>query len=79
MTPYRFLPKGVAGLEWVLAAAPGYCPWERGQKSKALLAAQLTRLEQEFGMTLSARTRISVPGVTPVCDPGKASFSQHPG
>jgi len=30
------------------------------------LAAQLTGLEQEFGMTPSARTRISVP-VTPIC------------
>jgi P27 family predicted phage terminase small subunit len=38
------------------------------------LAAQLTRLEQEFGMTPSARTRISVPVAQIAPDPVKARF-----
>ena len=38
------------------------------------LAAQLTRLEQEFGMTPSARTRISVPVAPPVHDPLEAKY-----
>ena len=41
------------------------------------LAAQLTRLEQEFGMTPSARTRISVPAARPVSDPEKERFFKH--
>jgi len=38
------------------------------------LAAQLTRLEQEFGMTPSARTRISVPVTLIAPDPAKAQY-----
>ncbi len=41
------------------------------------LAAQLTRLEQEFGMTPSARTRISVPVAPRVRDPEKARFFEQ--
>ena len=43
------------------------------------LAAQLTRLEQEFGMTPSAPTRINMPVATLVCDPEKARFFQRSG
>lgn len=39
------------------------------------LSALLTRFEQEFGMTPSARTRIQVEkGARPYCDPEKARF-----
>lgn len=41
------------------------------------LAAQLTRLEQEFGMTPSARTRIQVPVAPPVRDPEKSRFFKY--
>lgn len=40
----------------------------------ANLAQQLTRLEQEFGLTPSARTRIQVDPGLPVSDPVKSRF-----
>jgi P27 family predicted phage terminase small subunit len=44
------------------------------------LAAQLTRLEQEFGMTPSARSRIqtSMPAQPFVSDPSKAKWFNRP-